>query len=332
MPGGEGLAGEAGKIRMSSLTHDEDGVPMKWLQLMNGGRVKGTLAEEERKEVMEICKKLEKKGKHQKAANLIYYCVAGAEQGQSDNNNTLRREWNRYINITNEELREDIKRKKEEAQRLKAMPLDSATKASPSESQRWRELEKKVGMLPINTQRWHRTTPIPSTSIHLGSVNEACWHAGACFLSFQGYRCCVSADFSHGFGRCECRAFSQGVISKEEDPNWHMKKLKPWKVRDAMALGHKYKQNAAGITDPFKKVFELEEACKMFNRVLEAKPGDPAAAGALNSCCADMNTEYVRMKKIKISTKMSSADGPILTLPGDFLRSKNEWVKAVRKR
>ena len=41
-------ASEEGKqaqdIRLSSLTHDEDGVPMKWLRLMSGGPVKGGLS------------------------------------------------------------------------------------------------------------------------------------------------------------------------------------------------------------------------------------------------------------------------------------------------
>ena len=40
----------------------------------------------------------------------------------------------------------------------------------------------------------------------------------------------------------------------EDGPNWHLNKLKPWKVPDAMALGTKHKRNAMSLKDPFQKV------------------------------------------------------------------------------
>ena len=44
-----------------------------------------------------MCSDLEKRGRYQKAANLIYYCVAG-----DSNNEELRRQWDRLIAKTNE--------------------------------------------------------------------------------------------------------------------------------------------------------------------------------------------------------------------------------------
>lgn len=205
---------------------------MKWLQLQHGA-AKGGLSQNDRQEVIDICKKLEAKGKYQKAANLMYYCIAG-----DSSNEELRRHWDRLVAKTNEERREDILKRKEEAQRVKAMPAKTDSSDSLSMSQRWKEMGKK------------------------------------------------------------------GLLPKDDDVNWHLKKLKPWRLGDAMSRGYKFKQNAANITDPFKKVFELEEAAKMFNRVLELKPHDTEARGALNECCSAMNNEYVRMKKVKRTTKV----------------------------
>eukprot|EP00798_Chlamydomonas_sp_ICE-L_P021255 gene21255-28173_t len=111
------------------------------------------------------------------------------------------------------------------------------------------------------------------------------------------------------------------------EPDWHLGKLKPWQGPDAMALGKKYRANAASIQDPFKKVFELEEACKMFNKVLEIEPKNEEARAQLSQTCAAMNNEYVRMKGIKKQMKAANFE---TTQYGDFLQSKNGWVKATR--
>eukprot|EP00951_Prasinocladus_malaysianus_P014001 scaffold106432_cov23-Prasinocladus_malaysianus.AAC.1 len=95
----------------------------------------------------------------------------------------------------------------------------------------------------------------------------------------------------------------------EDDPNWHLQRLKPWKATDAMARGHKHKQNAASMSDPFQKLFEYEEACKMFNKVLEIKPSSDEARGALNECCSRMNSEYKRMKELKRTIRVKSKAG-----------------------
>ena len=50
--------------------------------------------------MLEICDMLEDKKKYQKAANLIYYCVAA-----DSNNEALRCRWDRLVNKTNEERR-----------------------------------------------------------------------------------------------------------------------------------------------------------------------------------------------------------------------------------
>jgi hypothetical protein len=52
------------------------------------------------------------------------------------------------------------------------------------------------------------------------------------------------------------------------------------------------------------KVFKLEEATKIFNRVLEIQPQDEAARRNLAECCLLMNAEYGRMKGIKKMNKV----------------------------
>lgn len=117
------------------------------------------------------------------------------------------------------------------------------------------------------------------------------------------------------------------------DPNWHLAKLKPWMGDDALALGMKYKEQAASARDPFDKVFQLEEACKMFTKVLEIKPQDDNARRQLSECCAIMNTEYQRMKGIKKMDKALNPNAPLTSI-GDFMQSqvhgKPTWVAHVR--
>lgn len=112
-----------------------------------------------------------------------------------------------------------------------------------------------------------------------------------------------------------------------DDPNWHLGKLKPWMGPQAMARGNDIKAKAASLQDPFKKVFELEEACKMYNRVLEIEPKNEEARHALNQCVSQMNGEYVRMKGIKNHIKAANFEA---TKVGDFLSSRNAWVKETR--
>mmetsp|Transcript_28965 Transcript_28965/g.81572 ORF Transcript_28965/g.81572 Transcript_28965/m.81572 type:complete len:262 (-) Transcript_28965:422-1207(-) len=248
-------AQKADDIRLSSLTHDEDGVPVKWLRLMCGGPVKGGLSKQDQEEILGVCNALEKKGKYQKAANLIYYCVAG-----DSNNQELRRRWDSLVAKTNEARREDIERRKKEEEAERNRPV--TVKASLSETQQWSFLRQK-GRLP------------------------------------------------------------------EDTPNWHLNKLKPWKAPDALSLGNQHKQRAGTVADPFKKVFELEEACKMYNKVLEVKPDSEEARAALNSCIAQMNSQYMKMKSVKRETRRLDPELP-MTKPGDFLLSKNEWVQQCR--
>lgn len=49
---------------------------------------------------MGVCDILENKGKYQKAADLIYYCVTG-----DSNNEELRHRWDRLIDKTNDARR-----------------------------------------------------------------------------------------------------------------------------------------------------------------------------------------------------------------------------------
>ena len=121
----------------------------------------------------------------------------------------------------------------------------------------------------------------------------------------------------------------------EDTPNWHLNKLKPWKTPDAMALGNKHKLDALSLSDPFKKVMAvvspvtrtasssvvhhnynfhtnynsqimgLEEACKMFNKVLEINPDHQEARAALNCCVLEMNKNYASVKKTKHQIRVS---------------------------
>lgn len=120
----------------------------------------------------------------------------------------------------------------------------------------------------------------------------------------------------------------QNLLPKN-DPNWHLAKLKPWMGPEAFALGVQYQESAAKNPDPFKKVFELEEAAKMFNRLLEIEPRNDEARRHLNECCAMMNNCYQMMKVVKRQQKTLNPDLP-LTKVGDFLMSQNPWVKNVR--
>ncbi len=58
------------------------------------------------------------------------------------------------------------------------------------------------------------------------------------------------------------------------------------------------------------QLYLLEEACKMFNKVLESKSTDEEARRLLGDCCAAMNGEYVRMKKIKRVERVRAASTP----------------------
>ena len=60
---------------------------------------------------------------------------------------------------------------------------------------------------------------------------------------------------------------AQGNLPSGDGPNWHLGKLKPWQHQQAVQLGKQYKAGAMAQSDPFKKLFGLEEACKMFNKV-----------------------------------------------------------------
>ena len=53
--------------------------------------------------MLDICDMLEGKRKYQKAANLMYYCVAA-----DSNNEALRCHWDRLVNKTNEERRGEM--------------------------------------------------------------------------------------------------------------------------------------------------------------------------------------------------------------------------------
>ena len=46
----------------------------------------------------------------------------------------------------------------------------------------------------------------------------------------------------------------------------------------------------------------------MFNKVLEIKTQDDESRGLLAECCAAMNAEYVRMKKIKRIERTKNPD------------------------
>ena len=45
----------------------------------------------------------------------------------------------------------------------------------------------------------------------------------------------------------------------------------------------------------------------MYNKVLEIKPDNEAARGALNSCIAEMNAEYIKMKSMKRDIRVSES-------------------------
>ena len=49
----------------------------------------------------------------------------------------------------------------------------------------------------------------------------------------------------------------------------------------------------------------------MFNKVLEIKSTDDETRQLLAECCTAMNTEYVRMKKIKRVERVRNACGPV---------------------
>ena len=118
-----------------------------------------------------------------------------------------------------------------------------------------------------------------------------------------------SAAKTHIFpARCGCLLLTQNKLP-EKDPNWHIGRLKPWMVEDAMNLGLQYKEAGMTHRDPFQRVQQLEEACKMFNKVLELKPHDETARRHMGECCTAMNSDYQRMKGIKKMDKVGVEQG-----------------------
>lgn len=76
-----------------------------------------------------------------------------------------------------------------------------------------------------------------------------------------------------------------------------------------MNLGLQYKEAGMTHRDPFQRVQQLEEACKMFNKVLELKPHDETARRHMGECCTAMNSDYQRMKGIKKMDKVGVEQG-----------------------
>ncbi len=54
-------------------------------------------------------------------------------------------------------------------------------------------------------------------------------------------------------------------------------------------------------------MYELEEAAKMFNRLLEIEPRNDEARRRLNECCAMMNQNYQMMKVVKRQQKVGGS-------------------------
>lgn len=114
-----------------------------------------------------------------------------------------------------------------------------------------------------------------------------------------------------------------------DKPNWALGKLMPWQAEEALKMGSKHKQAAMMSKDPFKKLDEYNEACRMFNQVLSVKNNSDEARKGLGDCIADMNGIYIAMKRTKRLTKELDPDCPA-TQVGDFMVSKNPWVQKAR--
>jgi len=105
----------------------------------------------------------------------------------------------------------------------------------------------------------------------------------------------------------------------------------PWRVPKALDKARSHKQQAESSPDPFEKLFQFEEACKLFNRVLEIQTDSHEARSEYNDCVARMNAHYKRIKSIKRESKMMNPELSF-SRPGDFLRGSKVWVRESRNR
>ncbi|KAG1677443.1 hypothetical protein FOA52_001898 [Chlamydomonas sp. UWO 241] len=133
----------------AGVTHDEDGVPIKYLVLCLNPTPNRSVGPAIVKEVLGIVEMLASKGKFQKAANLLYACVLG-----DSNNEPLRARWVDMIAKTNTQNIE-IAGARVAAEAEAMRKLDQAGKQSAvlSETKRWDAL-KQQGKLPANNPNW----------------------------------------------------------------------------------------------------------------------------------------------------------------------------------
>lgn len=245
--------------RPSTVTHDEDGVPIKFFKLLTGAITPNSLSLADKQELFQVCDMLAAKEKYQKAADILYPAVI-----TDTSNAELKGKWLELIKLTNKQVMAQAAFNKEQSNK-KWAAIDQAMAENPrhlSETVRYQEMREK-GQLP------------------------------------------------------------------PDKPNWALGKLMPWQAAEALSLAKRHQQNAVMSKDPFKKLDEYNEACRMYNQVLSVKNNSEEARGGLGDCIANMNGIYISLKKTKRLERDLNPDCPV-TQVGDFMVSKNPWVQKAR--
>lgn len=134
--------------RPTTLTHDEDGVPLRWLKVLQGKVSPNALSLQDKAELFGLCDMLAAKEKYQKAADLLYPCV------MSDTHNVeLKAKWVELIHKTNVQLVGQEAARRQQSDRRHERIEEMMKEKGMSETARWNDLKAK-GVLPPDKPNW----------------------------------------------------------------------------------------------------------------------------------------------------------------------------------
>jgi hypothetical protein len=111
--------------RPTTVTHDEDGVPLKFLKVITGAATPSSLSTADKQELFEICDRLAHAEKYQKAADILYPCVV-----TDPSNAELKTKWLELIKMCNKQVMAQAAFNKEQSNK-KWAAIDAAMAENP---------------------------------------------------------------------------------------------------------------------------------------------------------------------------------------------------------
>ena len=111
--------------RPTTVTHDEDGVPLKFLKVITGAATPSSLSPADKQELFEICDRLAHAEKYQKAADILYPCVV-----TDPSNAELKTKWLELIKMCNKQVMAQAAFNKEQSNK-KWAAIDAAMAENP---------------------------------------------------------------------------------------------------------------------------------------------------------------------------------------------------------